>query len=108
MSKRIRRGDRVRVVAGNEKGKSGEVLFRDEERVLIKEVNMRKKHLKPTQQTPGGRIVLMETPIHISNVALCDKEGNPLKKVRVRTSKAGLREIVHGADEVVYRQVKKV
>ena len=110
MSKWIRRGDRVRVMAGNAKGKSGEVLFRDEDRVIVKEVNMRKKHLRTTQQTPGGRIVLMEMPIHISNVALCDKEGTVCKKVRVRISKEGTRELVHGSkqQEVVYRSVKKV
>jgi large subunit ribosomal protein L24 len=109
MSKKIRRGDRVRVIAGNEKGKTGEVLVKGDDRVIVKEVNMRKKHLRATQQTPGGRIILMETPIHISNVVLCDKDGNVLK-VRVRTNQEGERELVHGAPkkEVVYRSLKKV
>ena len=78
MSK-VRKGDRVLVIAGNDRGKTGEVLGRSEDRVLIQGVNIRKKHLKPTQQTQGGRIVEMEVPIHVSNVALCDKEGNRLK-----------------------------
>jgi large subunit ribosomal protein L24 len=109
MSKRIRKGDRVKVIAGNQKGKTGEVLVKGVDRVIIKEVNMRKKHLRATEQTPGGRIILMEAPIHISNVALCDKDGNVLK-VRVRTNQQGARELVHGAaqQEVVYRSVKKV
>ncbi len=64
------------VIAGNDKGKTGEVLAREEDRVLVQGVNIRKKHLKRTQQSQGGRIVEMEVPIHISNVALCDKEGN--------------------------------
>ena len=87
MSKKIRRGDRVRVIAGNSKGKFGEVLSRGEETVVIQDVNMRKKHLKRTQESQGGRIVEMESPIHISNVCLCDKEGNPLKvrKEHVKT-----------------------
>ncbi len=80
MSKWIRKGDRVLVIAGNDRGKSGEVLSRSEDRVIVQGIQMRKKHLKRTQQTQGGRIVEMETPIHISNVSLCDKEGKRLKK----------------------------
>lgn len=75
MSKRIKKGDRVLVITGNERGKSGEVLVRSEERVVIQGINIRKKHLKRTQESKGGRIVEMEVPIHISNVCLCDKEG---------------------------------
>ena len=79
MSKWIRKGDRVVVVAGNDKGKAGEVLSRSEERVLVQGINVRKKHMKRTQEAQGPRIIEMEVPIHISNVALCDKEGTPLK-----------------------------
>ncbi len=109
MSKWIRKGDRVLVVAGNNKGKSGEVLSRSGERVIIQDVNLRKKHMKRTQETQGGRIIEMEMPIHISNVCLCGKDGNALK-VRVRTNKEGLRELVYGEKnhETVYRSVKKV
>ncbi len=108
MSKWIRKGDRVLVIAGNNKGKSGEVLSRSDDAVIIQEVNMRKKHLKKTQESQGGRIIEMEMPIHISNVCLCDKEGNPLK-VRSRANKEGLRELVYGTknQETVYRSVKK-
>lgn len=108
MSKWIRKGDRVLVIAGNNKGKSGEVLSRGDETVIIQDVNMRKKHLKKTQETQGGRIVEMEMPIHISNVCICDKEGKPLK-VRNRTNKDGSRELVYGLknQETVYRSVKK-
>ena len=83
MSKWIRKGDRVLVIAGNDKGKAGEVLSRGEERVIVQGINVRKKHLKRTQETQGGRIVEMEVPIHISNVCLCDKEGKKLKKPAV-------------------------
>ena len=75
MSKWIRKGDRVLVIAGNDKGKSGEVLTRGEERIIVQGINVRKKHMKRTQETQGGRIIEMEVPIHISNVCLCDKEG---------------------------------
>lgn len=108
MSKWIRKGDRVLVIAGNDKGKSGEVLACGEDLVLVQGVNIRKKHLKPTQQTKGGRIVEMETPLHISNVQICDKDGKRLK-IKVRQEKNGQRELVYtsGSKEVVYRSVKK-
>lgn len=82
MSKAIKKGDRVLVIAGNDRGKSGEVLSRGDDRVLIQGINVRKKHLKRTQQTQGGRIVEMEVPIHISNVCLCDKEGKRIKAAK--------------------------
>ena len=109
MSKWIRKGDRVLVIAGNDRGKSGEVLSRGEDSIVIQGINIRKKHLKRTQQTQGGRIVEMEVPIHISNVCLCDKEGKRLK-VHVKHEKSGQRDLVlkKGAKGTVHRQVKKV
>ena len=108
MSKWIRKGDRVVVVAGNDKGKAGEVLSRSEERVLVQGINVRKKHMKRTQEAQGPRIIEMEVPIHISNVALCDKEGTPLK-LRVRSDDEGKRSLIYksGNQEVVYRSMKK-
>ncbi|HSX10216.1 MAG TPA: 50S ribosomal protein L24 [Chlamydiales bacterium] len=89
MGKWIKKGDRVLVIAGNDRGKSGEVLSRGEERILVQGINVRKKHLKPTQQTQGkGRIVEMEVPIHISNVCLCDKEGKRTKEKAGPATKA--------------------
>src|SRR3990167_5667534 len=107
MSKWIRKGDRVVVIAGNDKGKTGEVLARSEDRVIVQGVNVRKKHLKRTQQTQGGRIVEMEVPIHISNVCISDKEGKRLK-VSVKHGN-GQRDLVYktGGKEAVYRSVKK-
>jgi len=108
MSKWIRKGDRVLVVAGNDRGKSGEVLARSEERVVVQGVNVRKKHLKRTQQTPGGRIVEMEVPIHISNVCLCDPEGKRLK-VQVKKEEGGQTDLVYKTEAkgTVHRSVKK-
>jgi large subunit ribosomal protein L24 len=108
MNKKIRKGDRVLVIAGNEKGKSGEVLATGDDRILIQGVNIRKKHLKKTQQSQGGRIIEMEAPLHISNVALCTKEGQKIK-LRSKTTKSGEREWVFeaGGKDVVYRSVKK-
>ena len=70
MPRHIKKGDRVIVNAGNDKGVSAEVLhvFPDRDRVTVKGVNMRTKHLKPTQQNPQGGVLRRESPIHISNV----------------------------------------
>jgi large subunit ribosomal protein L24 len=108
MSQMIRRGDRVKVIAGNDKGKSGEVLSRSEDRVVVQGVNVRKKHMRRTQQTQGGRIVEVEMPIHVSNVRVCDKDGNALD-IRMRVGKKGERELVFGKGEkeTLYRSVKK-
>ena len=108
MSKWIRKGDQVMVIAGNDKGKMGEVLRRTGERVVIQGVNVRKKHLRRTQESQGGRIVEMEVPIHISNVSLCTKEGSPVR-VYVKTQADGSRDLVYrgAGKEVIYRSVKK-
>lgn len=108
MSKWIRKGDRVLVIAGNYKGKAGEVLSRDEDRIVVQGVNIRKKHMRRTQESQGGRIVEMEMSIHISNTAICDKENKPLR-LKVKVEKNGERSLVYreGAKDVVYRSVKK-
>ena len=93
---KIKSGDTVQVIAGESKGQEGKVLqiLRDSDKVIVESVNMIKKHLKPNAQNPQGGIVEKEAPIHISNVALVDKDGNPTrvryeiqdgKKVRVST-----------------------
>ncbi|MSR28924.1 MAG: 50S ribosomal protein L24 [Phycisphaerales bacterium] len=67
----VKKGDQVIVTAGNERGKSGEILEIDLKamRVLVKGVNVRKRNMKPTQQQPKGSVVEKELSIHISNVS---------------------------------------
>lgn len=77
----IKKGDRVMVIAGNYKGETGEVLevFPQKNRAIVDNVNMVKKHRKPTQDNPGG-IMEMAAPIHISNLMLLDpKTGEPTR-----------------------------
>ena len=71
---KIRKGDEVVVIAGNDKGARGEVsqVLRDKNRVIVEGVNMRWKHKKPTQQTPQGERFQTECSIHLSNVMLLD------------------------------------
>ena len=73
---RIKKDDKVRVIAGKEKGKMGKVLrvFGDKDRVIIENVNFVKRHTKPGGQTRQGGIIEKEAPIHWSNVMLmCNK-----------------------------------
>lgn len=106
MSKWIRKGDRVLVIAGNDKGKNGQVLARRGDRVLVQGVNVRIKHMKPTQPGATGRVE-REMPIHISNVSLCTTEGVKLKLYVRQTSSGAALFYRQGETETLYRQVKE-
>lgn len=72
----IRTGDKVRILAGKEKGKEGKVLatLPHKERVIVERVNMVKKATRPTQSNQKGGILEIEAPLHVSNVMLlCPK-----------------------------------
>ena len=89
----VRRGDRVRVIRGNFAGSEGTVLrvLTKENRVVVEGVNMRKRHMRPTQANPEGGIVTFEAPIHASNVMLLDTNGEPTR-VRRRIDADGTKE----------------
>ena len=74
MSLRIRKGDKVKILAGKDRGKTGKVIhvYPTVSRVLVEGVNMVKKHLRKSQQNPNGAVVQKELPIHISNLSLLD------------------------------------
>jgi large subunit ribosomal protein L24 len=81
MAAKIKKGDTVVVITGRDKGKSGEVLEmrRDEHRVLVRGVNIVKRHQRQSATQEGG-IISKESPIHLSNVALTDpKDGKPTR-----------------------------
>ena len=75
---KIRKGDIVKVIAGDSKGAQGRVLevIRDKSKVLVEGVNMVSKHTKPNAKQTQGGIVKKEAAIHISNVLLVDGKGN--------------------------------
>jgi large subunit ribosomal protein L24 len=89
MSLRIRKGDKVVVLAGKDRGKSGKVLhvFPKKNRALVQGVNLMKKHMRKSQQNPQGAIVSQEVPIQLSNLSLvCPVSGKP---TRIQTTVAG-------------------
>jgi large subunit ribosomal protein L24 len=81
MAAKIKKGDKVVVLAGRDKGKAGEVMkvLTDDGRVIVAGVNMVKRHTRATQTDPGG-IKEKEAAIHVSNVAIADpKTGEPTR-----------------------------
>src|SRR5690242_11812079 len=107
MSKWIKIGEKIVVIAGNDKGKTGAVVSRKGDRVVVQGVNVRKKHAKRRAKTGAGEIHEIEMPIHISNVSLCNADGKPVK-AKVRMTGAN-KEIyyVEGDKEITLRQVTK-
>lgn len=81
MAAKIKKGDTVVIIAGKDKGTKGEVLkvIPDDNKVVVRGVNVVKRHQKPGQMDPGG-IKTFESPIHVSNVAHTDpRDGKPVR-----------------------------
>lgn len=104
MAAKIKKGDRVVVLAGKDKGKQGAVtqVLPKENRVVVEGVNMVARHTKPTQADPQGGIKHKEAALHVSNVALVDSNGKATrvgfkiegdKKVRVAKTTG---EVING------------
>ena len=89
----IKKGDTVRVIAGDSKGSEGKVLEirTDENRAIVEGLNLVKKHTKPNAKHPQGGIVEQEAPIHLSNLQLVDpKSGLPSRVGRRANDKGKL------------------
>jgi large subunit ribosomal protein L24 len=82
MAAKIKKGDKVVVLAGRDKGRSGEVLkvITDEGRALVRGVNMVKRHQRQTANQEGG-IISKEGSIHLSNLAIADPKGGKATRV---------------------------
>lgn len=78
---KIKKGDTVQVITGDDKGKTGRVLevYPEKMTLLVEQVNVHKKHTRPNQASPNGGIIPMEFPVHYSNVMLIDSEKNPTR-----------------------------
>ena len=104
MAAKIKKGDRVVILTGKDKGKTGNVtrVWPKECRVLVEGINIVQRHTRPTQLDPQGGIKNKEAPLHLSNVAIVDAKGKPTrvgfrvdgdKKVRFAKSTG---EVIHG------------
>jgi large subunit ribosomal protein L24 len=103
-AQKIKKGDRVVVLSGKDKGRTGEVVkaMPKEGKVIVSGINVHARHRKPSQLNPQGGIERKEAPLHISKVAVATADGKPSrvrfevregKKVRV-AAKTG--ELIHG------------
>ena len=99
MGLKLRKGDTVMVIAGDDKGKTGRVLSVDEvkQRVVVEKVNFVKRHTRPRGQRQQGGILEKEAPIHVSNVMLYDPKAGRGVRIGVRLGKDGKRERVSRA-----------
>ncbi|PSQ79867.1 MAG: 50S ribosomal protein L24 [Bacteroidetes bacterium QS_8_68_15] len=82
----VKKGDEVRVTAGNYNGVEGRILkvFPEEDRVIVEGVNVRVHHMQPSQQNPDGGRIEKELPIHVSNVMPIDSNGDTTRVGRKR------------------------
>lgn len=86
---KIRKGDKVQVISGAYKGTVGEVtrVLPKESKVVVEGVNIIKKHMKPTQADPDGKIIEREAPIHVSNVMAYDSKAKKASRVGYKEEK---------------------
>jgi large subunit ribosomal protein L24 len=104
MAAKIRKGDRVVLLTGKDKGRTGQVIkvLPKDDRVFVQGLNLVQRHTKPTQADPNGGIKSKEASVHVSNVAIADSNGKPTrvgfridgdKKVRVAKTTG---EVING------------
>ena len=107
-NKNIKQGDKVIVIAGNDRGTIGEVLNRTDKRVVVQGVNLRKKHSKQSRMNQQMGIITIEMPVHISNVRICVDEKKPIK-LHKRKDENGNKELYYkqGSKTTTFRSLKK-
>jgi large subunit ribosomal protein L24 len=90
MKLKIKKNDIVRVIAGNDKGKEGRVLdvLPEKMRLLVEGINLRKRHMRPSQTSPQGSIIEREMPVHYSNVMIVDGAKNTTR-INMKTVEEG-------------------
>ncbi len=103
MSLRIRKGDKVLILAGRDKGKSAKVLhvYPRIGRALVEGVNMVKKFLRKSQQHPQGAILNQELPIHLSNLGLVDPTSSKPTRLKTLTAGDGSKQRVSARNKAV-------
>ena len=103
MSAKIKKGDRVQVITGKNKGLRGEVLnvIASQNRIIVQGVNMIKRHTKPSQSQPGG-IIEREASIHVSNVLHVDPKTDKATRVGVKVLDDGRKvRAAKGSGEII-------
>ena len=99
---KIKKGDQVIVLSGEDKGKTGEVVksMPKESKVVVQGINLVKRHTKPSQTTPGG-IVTKEAPINVSNVAIVDPKSGKASKIGYKEVNGNKVRVARKSGEVI-------
>jgi len=103
MAAKIKKDDTVIILSGKDRGKEGKVLqvMPKEDRVVVEQINMIKRHTRPSQMNNGG-IISKEAPIHISNVALKDPKTGKPTRVGFKINDDGTKvRVAKGSGEVI-------
>lgn len=88
---KVKVGDKVKVIAGKDKGKTGtvRVTLKRQDKVVVEGINIVKKHMKPNTMNETGGILEVEAPIHVSNVSVIKEEAKTTKKSTKSSKKVG-------------------
>jgi len=91
LSNHIKQGDTVKIISGKDKGKIGEIIkiLKNENRVVVKEINIKRKHVKPRKEGDVGKISQFEAPIHSSNVMLYNQDKDLASRVGYKIDESG-------------------
>lgn len=102
---KVKVGDKVKILAGKDKGKEGVVLFtlKNKDKVVVQGINIVKKHMKPGRQNENGQIVESENPIHVSNVKVLEAG----KKEAKASKKAAKKEVKEETKKTAKKATKK-
>ena len=92
---KVRVGDKVKILAGKDRGKEGKVLvtLKKKDKVVVEGINIVKKHMKPNQTNETGGILSVEAPIHVSNVKVIEEVKKETKKAEKTTKKSTKKEV---------------
>lgn len=100
----IRRGDKVKIIAGRDKGKTGKVIhvYPKKGRALVEGINLAKKHVRRSQQNPQGGVLSKEIPIQVSNLSLMDPASNKVTRIKMLVAKDGSKQRVSAKSKAVF------
>lgn len=100
---RIKKDDRVKVIAGDDKGKTGKVLeiITAKNKAIVEGINIVSRHTKPNAQNQQGGIIKKEAPVHISNLKVVDASGNATRVARKANEKGKLVRVSKKSGEVI-------
>ena len=93
---KVRVGDKVRILAGKDRGKEGKVILtlKKKDKVVVEGINIVKKHMKPNNANETGGILSVEAPIHVSNVKVIESKDNKKAETKKTTTKKSTKKEV--------------